>query len=149
MNEKSDALGENRMIINISCRQLHIWFVNNNRKEFYPKEKPLDTPHHNMMRLQWVREYHHKITNLYIPVAYLDENWFCTTNRTRKIKRLPRGTLEELGTHVVVQPKIRSRCYPVKSMFIGAVVHLYVHRRFDGRILLEKVIVQQVVSKSM
>ncbi len=96
--------------------------------------------------MQWVRVYHHKITNPYIPVVYLDKKWFYTTNRRRKIKILPRGPLEELEVDVVIQPKIRSRRYPVKFVFLGVVACICSHRKFDGKILLEGVSEQIVVA---
>ena len=73
MNEKSDTPGESRMSINLSRRQVNSWFLSNSGKEHSPKEKPLDTPQHKRMHLQWVRDHYHRITNPYIPVAYLDE----------------------------------------------------------------------------
>ena len=70
MNERSDTPGESRTSLNLSRRQLNAWFLANLGKEHSPKEKPLDTPHHKRLRLQWVREHYHRITNPYIPVAY-------------------------------------------------------------------------------
>jgi len=69
----------------------------------------------------WVQTHHNKITNPFIPVAYLDEKLFYTTNRRRKIARLSRGPLEEVGVNCVVKLKTQSRRFPVKYMLLGVV----------------------------
>ena len=66
--------------------QLYRWFVSNKGKELSPKEKPLDTPAHKSNRLIWVKDWYDVLTDKYANVAMLDEKWFYTTNRRRKIK---------------------------------------------------------------
>ena len=71
MNQKNDTPRKHRPIINMSRQQLNNWFIANKGKEYSPKEKPLNTPQHKLLRLKWVRKYHNKTTNSFIPVAYL------------------------------------------------------------------------------
>ena len=90
-------------------------------------------------RLQWVREHWDLLTNPDMPVTYLDEKWFYVTNRRRKIKRLPLGDGEAPGIDFVPSPKMRSRRFPVKSMFMGVVAKPQPDRGFSGRIHLERI----------
>ena len=61
------------------------------------------------------------------PVAFLDEKWFYTTNRRRRIKKLPlteaEKNSEENKVPMYRRPKIRSRRYPVKVMYLGVVAN--------------------------
>ena len=49
------------------------------------------------------------LTDKFANVAMLDEKWFYTTNRRRKIKRLPLGDNEKEGDDKVQHPQMRSR----------------------------------------
>ena len=60
-----------------------------------PKEKPLDTSDHKAKRKMWVKEWYTLLTDKFVNVAILDEKWFHTTKRRRKIKKLPLGENEK------------------------------------------------------
>ena len=49
----------------------------------------MDTSARKSNRLIWVKEWYDVLTDKYANVAMLDEKWFYTTNRRRKIKKLP------------------------------------------------------------
>ena len=81
-----------------------------------------------------------------MPVAYLDEKWFYTTSRRRKIKLLPLSSYEEKNTANLIalraaenSPKMRSRRYPVKVMYLGVVARPRPDKSFNGRIMLKRV----------
>ena len=74
-------------------------------KEFAPTTKPLDTPQHIKQRNEWVRKWYDLLTNVNSPVAYLDEKWFYTTNRRRKMKKLPKGDDEQEGVNFCLNQK--------------------------------------------
>ena len=139
MNEKSSVSSENRMTLHLSREQVNNWFKINGGKEYSPIEKPLDTDIHRKARLIWVRKHFNKLTSNLIYVCYLDEKWFYTTNRRNKIKKLPRGVHEPVGVDIITHPKIVSRRYPIKSMFLGVVGRPIPYRGFDGKVLLERV----------
>jgi hypothetical protein len=61
------------------------------------------------------------MTDPTIPVAWLDEKWFYTTNRRRQLKHLPKAPWEEEGVDRLVRPRIVSRRHPVKVMYLGVV----------------------------
>ena len=86
-----------------------------------------------------MRKYYNLLTNEKAPVTYLDEKWFYTTNRRRKIKKLPRSLDEEEGVDVAPPPKVQSRRFPVKAMFMGVVGRPLPEKGFDGRVHLERV----------
>ena len=64
---------------------------------------------------------------------------FYTTSRHKKIKMLPRGEHELEGAENVIKPKMRSMCFPLRSMFMGVVARLLPHRNVNGKIMLERV----------
>lgn len=75
----------NKAKINPTCpstttsqRQLNKWFIRQGGKEFAPTTKPLDT---------------------------LDKKWVYTTNRRRRVKKLPRLLEEEEGSDFTRSPK--------------------------------------------
>jgi len=113
MNQKSGTPGENRPTICLSRKQLSIWFYQQGGKESSPVEKPLLTDEHKKNRVAWARKYFNLIVDPLKPVAFLDEKWFYTTNRRRKLKLLPKGH-NEIEIPKYQRPKIRSRRYPVK-----------------------------------
>ena len=81
----------------------------------------------------WVREWFAILTDTNEPVTHLDEKWFYTTNRRRLIKRLPKGEDEEEGVDYIPQPKVRSRRFPIKSMFMGVVARPVPSKKIDGK----------------
>ena len=72
-------------------------------------------------------------------INHLDEEWFYTTNRRRKIKRLPLGPNKKPGNDFIPQPKIGSQLFPVKSMFLPVIGCPRKEKGFNGKILLEQV----------
>ena len=91
------------------------------------------------MRKEWVITYYGLLTCLYNPVTYIDKKWFYRTNRRRKVKLLPIGKHESKGDDAYIHPKMLSRRYPIKFMFMGVVGRPIPHRGFDGKIFLERV----------
>ena len=87
------------------------------------------------------------MTDIEAPVTYLDEKWFYTTNRRRRVKKLPRGPDEEEGIDFVPPQKVLSRRFPVKAMFMGVVGRPIKTKNFDGRIHLEGVSKTVAVSR--
>ena len=125
--------------ISPSRKHVNKWFNKQDGKEVAPTTKPLDTPEHVKKRLIWVRQYFEILTDEQAPVAYLDEKWFYTTNRRRQIKILPKTEDEAEGIDFIAQPKVRSRRFPVKAMFMGVVGRPDECKKFDGRIHLERI----------
>ena len=72
-------------------------------------------------------------------IAMLDEKWFYVTSRRKTIKRLPLQPGEEEGDDLIPQPKMRSRCHPIKSMFMGVVGRPREDKNFNGKIYLERI----------
>ena len=102
--QKSGIVEESRPSLKMHPLQLFRWFVSNKGKELSPKEKPLDTPAHKSNQLIWVKEWYDILTDKYANVAMLDEKWFYTTNRRRKIKKLPIGPGEMDGDDTTKYP---------------------------------------------
>ena len=87
------------------------------------------------------------LTNKFANVAMFDEKWFYTTNRRRKIKKLPLGENEKEGDNKVKYPQTRSYRFPVKSVFMGVVGRPKPDKNVDDRILLERVSKTCVIKK--
>ena len=85
--------------------------------------------------------------NVDAPVTYLDKKWFYTSNCHRRIKKLPRGRHEEEGVDTYKQPKVRSRRFPVKSMFMGVVGRPIAAKQLDGKVHLERISENKEVKK--
>ena len=64
-----------------------------------------------------------------------------------KIKRLPFGDNEKEGYDKVKHPQMRSRRFPIKSMFIGVVGRPRPDNFFDVMILLERVSKKHVIKE--
>ena len=86
-----------------------------------------------------MHRHYSKITNKYEYVYYLDEKWFYTTNHRNKLKNFLKGQHEGEGVVTFLRPKIMSRRFPVKLMFLGVFGRPLPHGGFDGTFLLERV----------
>ena len=115
-------------------------------KEKRAVEKPLLTTEHRHQRKEWAACHFEKLQSTSTPVAFLDEKWFYTTSRRRRIKHLPKGQHEEVEPTYVL-PKIRSRRYPVKVMFLGVVACPNRDHNFDGRVFLKRVSKVEIVQR--
>ena len=145
MNMKSAITTEERPTLNLHRLQVHRWFVSQGGKECSPVEKPLDTPTHKRERKEWVIKWYDVLVKE--DIAQLDEKWFYTTSRRRTIKRLPLQPGEEEGSDFIPQPKVLSRRFPIKSMFLGCIGRPRPDKGFDGKILLERISETTVVTK--
>ena len=79
--------------------------------------------------------------------CFLDEKWFYTSTYRRKLKELPRGSHEPLGTTTMVRPKTRSRRHPCKVMFMGIVAPPCRDCDFDGRVFIERVAIERAYKR--
>ena len=93
-------------------------------------KKPLDTPAHKKDRKEWVKQWYNTLVRE--DIAMLDEKWFYVTSRRKTIKRLPLQEGEEEGDDFIPQPKMRSRRFPIKSMFMGVVGRPRKDKEFNG-----------------
>ena len=72
-------------------------------------------------------------------IIYLDEKWFYTTSRRKKLKYLRRQPHEAIGTGNLRRRKVISRKHSLKTMFIGVIAEPDENQQFDGKILIERV----------
>lgn len=148
MCEKSATPGETRTTLSIGRSQLHRWFVANGGRERSPIEKPLLNPDIEQKRLRWVQEYWELLTDPTKPVGMLDEKYFYTTSRRRKLKILPLGEGEEPGADKIDRPKTLSRRFPIKAMFMSVVGRPRPEHGFDGKIFIERVSKTKTITRS-
>jgi hypothetical protein len=141
MNDKSHAPSEARPEINLHPKSVYRWWVKNNGKERSPFEKPRLTTGHKAQRVEWVDIWGDIFINEEIPVCYLDEKWFYTTTRRKRLKFLPRHSSEPIGVDVLKRPKCRSRRFPIKIMYLGVVGRPKTvdGKNFNGRIMMERI----------
>ena len=121
MNEKSNSPIESRPELNLHPRTVHRWWKKNNGSEKSPFEKPRLTTKHMADRVSWVETWGGRFLDIKFPVCYLDEKWFYTSTRRKKLKHLPRHKNEPIGVDVLKRPKCRSRRFPIKIMYLGVV----------------------------
>ena len=124
MSAKSATPDEDRLTISLRRLQLFRWWKKQGGKEKSSIEKPRLTPEYCRKRLDWIEKWEDITTDPNIPVACLDEKWFYTTTRRRRIKMLPLSD-EELSSpnfasiHASeASPKIRSRRYPLSKLCV-------------------------------
>ena len=157
MSAKSATPDEDRLTISLHRLQLFRWWKKQGGKEKSSIEKPRLTPEHCRKRLDWIEKWEDITTDPNIPVAYLDEKWFYTATRRRKIKMLPLSD-EELSSPNLASihaseasPKIRSRRHPVKVVHLGVVGRPMKDETkdvdFNGRIMIKRVAREQKVEK--
>lgn len=143
MNSKSATSEETRPVLKLHRLQVYRWFKKNKGKELSAKEKPILTDELKRQRVEWVRKWGELFKNKDTPVCYLDEKWFYTSSRRRKIKYLPPGPGENQNDAYIVRPKIRSRRFPVKVMYLGVVARPFKDEAqgidFNGRVALKRV----------
>ena len=84
-----------------------------------------------------VKEFFDLLVSLVAPVVHLNEKLFYTTNRKRTIIKLYLSPHEPKGTDFIAYPKILSRRFPVKSMFLDVVARPQPDHNFDGKIFRE------------
>lgn len=71
-------------------------------------------------RCAWVEANRWLFTEPNIPVAFMDEKWFYTTTRLKKIKTLPKGS-GEIKMVGYRYPQSVNWQFPVKVMYFGCV----------------------------
>ena len=81
-------------------------------------------------------------------VCFLDEKWFYTIGRQRRLKHLPRGPHEPEGVDRVKLPRALSRRFPIKVMFMGIVAKPLHEIGFDGGIFLKRITERKVWKKT-
>ena len=96
MNKHSRVDTDARDAINLTRHQVNDWFNDNGCKEISSVEKPLDTSEHKRLCLDWVRNHITKLSSLLYYVAYLNEKFFYTTSRRRKLKQPPLENMREM-----------------------------------------------------
>ena len=136
MNSKYVMPVEDRPTILVSRKQVATRFKIYKGKERIPVEKLILTDYQKKNRCNWFHGHWEKLNDPYSPVSFLDEKWFYTTNRQRKMKELPRGPTEKNAPDALRKPIIRNRGYPVKLMYLGVVTCPQDEDNFYGRIML-------------
>ena len=141
MNMKSNVPGETRLTLSLSRKQVADWFKEQGGKEVSSIEKPLLTMEHKQQRRQWAKDNWNILTDPNKPVCFADEKWFYTTNRRKTMKVLPETDKEKASNKKIwhSRPKIRSRHFPVKVMYLGVVAAPQPDHNFDGRVFMKRV----------
>ena len=97
MNSKSNVPGEQRPETRFNAMNLYRWFHQHGGKEKSPLEKPYLTKDQMKARKKWCKFEKNRMAewgkNFYC--CFLDEKWFYTTSRRRKVKVLPPGPGED------------------------------------------------------
>ena len=117
------------------------WFNKQGGKHKSPMEKPYLTPNQKKERKTWCEKIKDLISSSgdKFYACFLEEKWFYTTSRRRKIKSLPPGQGEDPDEVAMVQPATRSRHHAIKVMFLGVVAPPIPEEGFNGKIFLDRV----------
>ena len=71
--------------------------------------------------------------------CYIDEKWFYTISRRRRLKILPAGDGEDPAKVAPHIPTTLSRRNLIKAMFMGVVANPIPDKDFDGKIFLRRI----------
>ena len=144
MNEKCKVLFPNGFmgsLLTLTKHHFHIFFDMFQGKLVRPSTKPRLTDDHKAARVVWAEKWKKRVSeeteNFYC--CFLDEKWFYTTSRRKKVKVLPRAPFETEEEAFVPMPKLRSRRFPTKVMVQGIVARPELDYNFDGKIYIERV----------
>jgi hypothetical protein len=113
-------------------------------EQLSPNKKPCLTPEHLEMRIAYaIQMLQMQREGRYI--CYLDEKWFYTTARRKKLKYVPRQPYKVVGADCVRRRKVVSRRHSLKTLFIGVVAEANADREFDGKIMIERIAEDKVL----
>jgi hypothetical protein len=101
--------------------------------------KPLLSDEHIKKRLKWSKKYKQKVREDDFHYCFLDEKWFYTTSRRTKNKIIPKTIYETEEDAKFNSPKIRSRRFATKVMFMGVVSPPNRRYNHDGKIFLHRI----------
>ena len=132
---------------NLKMTKHHFWkfFYLHGGKLKRPITKPRLTKEHVQKRISFAQKWIQKLTENGIYVSFLDEKWFYTTSRRKKLKVLPRAHFETEEQAFVAKPKLRSRRFPIKVMFMG-VICPPIDGKTKGKIYMKRVS-EKVITK--
>ena len=154
MNRRSMILHPNCAVRGcLSLNNYHFWkfFHMFKGKLLAPTSKPRLTPKHKQMRIEWATRMKHLIEVMgedNFHICFVDEKWFYTTSRRKKMKILPKADFETEAEAHVPTPRLRSRRYALKVMHMGLIGKPVVGKSFNGKIYLRRVSESHVTSKN-
>ena len=153
MNHISYVLYKNCPIrANLRLNKYHFWqfFQKFDGCLVRPITKPRLTNEQKKERVSWEKSMKETMETFGDDffVCFLDEKWFYTTSRRRKLKILPCAEFEEPEVVEAQMPKLWNRRFPLKVMLFGVTDPPDESRNFDGKILMKQVCEQYLTSKN-
>ena len=162
MNSRSRILHPlcpTRSDLKLSIHHFWTFFYSNGGQLKRPTTKPSLTEEQKNMRVDWAKSVSNCLDifkDFYC--CFLDEKWFYTTSRQKKMKILPKAEWENEDEAKIVMPKVHSRRHCSKVMYMGVIgppvykknkqgdfeyeiVDGKVHKQilFDGKIMCKRV----------
>ena len=101
--------------------------------------KPRLTDEQKLERVVWAKDMKKLIEELgpKLHYCFIDEKWFYTTSRRKKLQILPQAEFETAEDSFIQIQRIRSRRFPTKVMYMGVVGVPNPSQGFDGKIYME------------
>ena len=136
-----------RSNLKLNIYQFWSFFYSNGGQLKRPTTKPSLKPKQKIARVEWAKNMKKALSEMDdCFYCFLDEKWFYTTSRRKKMKILPRADWESEEDAKVVVRKVHSRRYTAKVMYMAA-VGLPVKKKvngkdeyvFDGKAFLKRV----------
>ena len=69
----------------------------------------------------------------------MDKKWMYTSSRRKKMKISPAAPFEDPDEVAVTFPKVRSRRFPTKVMYMGIIAPPSLQHNFDGKIMMKRI----------
>ena len=114
----------------------HFWnfFYSNGGQLKRPTTKPSLTEDQKKARVEWAISLKKAMKELdEFFYCFLDEKWFYTTSRRKKMKILPQADWENVEESKVLMPKVHSRRHCSKVMYMGVIGHPVYKKDENGK----------------
>ena len=125
MNSRSRILHPHcptRSDLRISIHHFWNFFYSNGGQLKRPTTKPSLTKEQKTLRVEWAKNMKQALELLEdFYCCFLDEKWFYTTSRRKKMKILPQADWENSKDAKIVMPKVHSRRHCSKVMYMGVI----------------------------
>ena len=141
MNRAKEAFPDCPVRSTLKMTRHYFWdfFYCNGGKLKRPITKPRLTPEHIKDRIVFAKKWLERLeSEEKFYYCFLDEKWFYTSSRRKKMKVLPPATFESVKDSFVTSPKTRSRRFPCKVMYMG-IVCPPVEGLSDGKVMMKRV----------
>ena len=136
------------VLTKLKGKTLNRWFNAMGGKQKASVIKPILDAARKEQRVHWADKMLRQMMQGSFYIAFLDEKWFYTRSRRKKMKILPRHPNESEEDAAVPVEREVSRRHATKVMFLGVVAKPDDEHNFDGKICIKQVSEKKTYARS-